>query len=89
LSHAGRWWGKFNGRGPRAWPLTDVIRHDWDAYANEISDLPVTLHRYVRKRRELETRAQFGVDEKGRVRGLGGKMDDITVVVARVQGGKA
>jgi hypothetical protein len=39
----------------------------------------------VWRKKEIEMQKLFGLDERGRpVKGLGGKRDDITCVVARV-----
>jgi hypothetical protein len=44
------------------------------------------LHPFTWKRKVREQAVLCGLDEKGRpVRGLGGKQDDITVVLARIE----
>ena len=44
-----------------------------------------SIHSFAWKRKKAEQQAMCGLDETGRpLRALGGKRDDITVVVARV-----
>lgn len=42
------------------------------------------LHRFAWAKKALEQRALFGIQEDGRMKPMGGKQDDITVVVGRI-----
>lgn len=71
----------------RAIPCAKSIHLNTHADADDDDDHTHTTpnHSFAWKRKKAEQQALCGLDETGRpLRALGGKRDDITVVVARV-----